>query len=665
MCGIFGIVAPGDTIITGKQVKNIADALFTLSESRGKESSGLAILSHDAITVYKSQLPASTFIHLPVYQQLIASADPPFAVIGHARLVTNGPSERNCNNQPVIKDGIVGIHNGIIVNDAELWKKFPSLKQKYEVDTEVLLSMTRHFLNKGLSTPQAIENVFRMIEGAASIAFLFSEQNVLILATNTGSLYVAQAQNHVVVFASERFILEQLIQRHPVRGLSESSISHIQPQTGLTIHLPDEKITTFIFNRKDRKKMVRTTGNKKLFYIVDRSEKEDDGLTQKLYSSVSAKTDYFYKQWEKREQVVRNLRRCTRCILPETMPFIAFNDNGVCNFCRNYQKRSLSGETALRQEVKQYRRKDGKPDCIVAFSGGRDSSFALHYVKKVLGLNPVAYSYDWGMLTDLGRRNQARMCGKLGVEHILISADIRKKRENIRKNVLAWLRKPDLGTIPLFMAGDKQYFYYANKLRKQMGIDLVIYSENPLEQTDFKYGFCRVAPKGTRGHLYDVGLFKKLQLASYYADAFLRNPSYINSSLLDTLSAYASSYFVPHHYLYLYHYIPWNENKINTILRKDYNWELADDTSTTWRIGDGTAAFYNYIYYTLAGFTENDTFRSNQVREGMITRDKALHLTQEDNAPRYKSLRWYCETVGININTVFRVVHSIPALFDK
>ena len=58
----------------------------------------------------------------------------------------------------------------------------------------------------------------------------------------------------------------------------------------------------------------------------------------------------------------------------------------------------------------------------------------------------------------------------LGVEHILVSADIRRKRENIRKNVSAWLKRPDLGTIPLFMAGDKQYFYYSKLLQKQNGI---------------------------------------------------------------------------------------------------------------------------------------------------------------------------------------------------
>lgn len=34
------------------------------------------------------------------------------------------------------------------------------------------------------------------------------------------------------------------------------------------------------------------------------------------------------------------LRRCTRCILPETMPYISFDDHGVCNYCRNYKTRN-------------------------------------------------------------------------------------------------------------------------------------------------------------------------------------------------------------------------------------------------------------------------------------------------------------------------------------
>ena len=41
------------------------------------------------------------------------------------------------------------------------------------------------------------------------------------------------------------------------------------------------------------------------------------------------------------------------------------------------------------------------------------------------------------MVTDLARRNQARVVGKLGVEHVWVSADIAKKRNYIKKNFLA------------------------------------------------------------------------------------------------------------------------------------------------------------------------------------------------------------------------------------
>ena len=40
------------------------------------------------------------------------------------------------------------------------------------------------------------------------------------------------------------------------------------------------------------------------------------------------------------------------------------------------------------------------------------------------------------MVTDLGRRNISRMCAELGVENIIVAADIEKKRENIKKTYL-------------------------------------------------------------------------------------------------------------------------------------------------------------------------------------------------------------------------------------
>jgi len=95
----------------------------------------------------------------------------------------------------------------------------------------------------------------------------------------------------------------------------------------------------------------------------------------------------------------------------------------------------------------------------------------------------------------------------------------------------------------------------------------------------------------------------------------------------------------------------------------EYNWEISEDTSTTWRIGDGTAAFYNYVYFTVAGFSEHETFRSNQIREGEMSRGEALRLVGSENTPRYENIKWYLDSVGIDFTEAITKVNSIPKLY--
>ena len=48
-------------------------------------------------------------------------------------------------------------------------------------------------------------------------------------------------------------------------------------------------------------------------------------------------------------------------------------------------------------------------------------------------MNPIAFTYDWGLTTDTSRVNQSKLCGKLGIEHIIRSADISKKKKFCEK----------------------------------------------------------------------------------------------------------------------------------------------------------------------------------------------------------------------------------------
>ncbi len=100
----------------------------------------------------------------------------------------------------------------------------------------------------------------------------------------------------------------------------------------------------------------------------------------------------------------------------------------------------------------------------------------------------------------------------------------------------------------------------------------------------------------------------------------------------------------------------------NTILN-DYGWERANDTNSTWRIGDGTAPFYNYIYYRICGFSEYDTFRSNQIREGMLSREEALSHIYEENRPRAEAFNEYCKTIGIDALEAVRIINKQNTLY--
>jgi hypothetical protein len=267
------------------------------------------------------------------------------------------------------------------------------------------------------------------------------------------------------------------------------------------------------------------------------------------------------------------------------------------------------------------------------------------------------------MVTDLGRRNISRMCAELGVENIIVADDITKKRKNIEMNLRAWLKSPHLGMISILTAGDKHFFRHVETIKRQTGIGLNLWGVNPLEVTHFKAGFLGIPPDFEEERVYSHGWMKQLRYQKLRLGAMMKSPGYFNSSLWDTVSGeYYRSFTEKTDYYHIFDFFRWDEEEVDKTLIS-YDWELAPDTNTTWRIGDGTAAFYNYIYYLVAGFSEHDTFRSNQIREGQMTRERALVLVEDENQPRYQNIRWYLDAVGIDFNEAISVVNKIPRLY--
>lgn len=606
MCGIFGVIS------AGASAKRDLVRLATHAQQRGKDSSGLLFLRNDVYHIHRADY---------VVDSLLRESEPYSMgfVMGHSRLITNGLGD----NQPVLREDVCVIHNGIVVNHEEIWAKIGKTRQ-LQIDTEVIPAIAATHLEDGGAVEEIPGKVLELCKGVVACAMALPRLGKLVLFSNNGSLYVGR-NNGATYFASEA---------HPLSAVGCTDVEQIRHQ-GLILDIPASDADYAISNKAGRKTNL---------------------IPELVLNSAEEKLLLHPKP---------DLRRCTKCVLPETMPYITFNEEGVCNYCTNYRPRNApKPKEELFDLVEPFRRIRGN-DCVVPFSGGRDSCYALHLIVNELKMKPVTYTYDWGMVTDLGRRNISRMCGEMGVENIIVADDIAKKRENIKMNLTAWLKKPDLGMINILMAGDKHFFRHVETIKQQTGISLNLWGVNPLETTHFKSGFLGVPPDFAEDKVYSSGAMKQLRYQFLRLKAMAKSPGYFNSSLWDTISGeYYRSFHTKTDYFHIFDYWTWEERAVDQSLAM-YDWEKAPDTNTTWRIGDGTAAFYNYVYYTVAGFSEHDTFRSNQIREGQISRAEALVRIADENRPRYANMKWYLDAVGLDFADTLRVVNTIPRLYEE
>ena len=85
-----------------------------------------------------------------------------------------------------------------------------------------------------------------------------------------------------------------------------------------------------------------------------------------------------------------------------------------------------------------------------------------------------------------------------------------EEETNIKKNVEAWLKKPHLGMISLFTAGDKHFYQFVEDIKKETGINLNIWGSSPYEVTHFKSGYLGIKPDFFSKGVYSRGILKQL-----------------------------------------------------------------------------------------------------------------------------------------------------------
>src|SRR6185436_3170293 len=104
---------------------------------------------------------------------------------------------------------------------------------------EVLAAVLRTKLDGDKDLVAAARATFKALEGSASIAMMFDNLDVMLLATNTGSLFQLTAQSgKVIAFASERFILQRVLEDKDLsKRLGDCHIEQIRAGHALAVRL--------------------------------------------------------------------------------------------------------------------------------------------------------------------------------------------------------------------------------------------------------------------------------------------------------------------------------------------------------------------------------------------------------------------------------------------
>ena len=655
MCGIFGFsVGRGLSFNKTNEVKNDLKNFINLSIPRGSDTFGLNINYDNNSYVYKTNINPKDAINQKLYKNFIdkhlnlASKNKTFLnYFGQTRLVTNGSKFLYKNNQPITLKRIIGLHNGIIFFNNE-HKLEENQKQNYESfnmksdSLSFFEELEKKVEETKLSSVECFIQFANQIEGNFSISFLDLNDQIILISSNCGSLYYFyDEKSKIFVYASEKNILTTFI-----------------------------KNSNFLKDVLVDKNNIHQVVNKSIIFNYTKNEIiqiDNLKLSNKFNLNFNISKNYeIITNNHEEQQRLQSLKKCTKCVLPETYPFISFDNDGICNYCHNYKNQKFLGEEKLEEFLSKYRKNDLSNDCLMGLSGGRDSCYGLHVLKTKFKMNPVAFTYDWGLTTDISRLNASIMCGKLGVEHIIRSADIEKKRRYVRQNIFAWLRDPHLGMLPIVQAGDKDFMEYGRTLCEDLNLEICVQATGyQLEQREFFLGFAGIHQNlKDNQRMSSYSFTTKLKMFLWYSYRTLKNPFYINSALLDNFNGYIASFIKKENFLHLFKYIKWDEKKMGEVLENEYGW-ISDKSygKNQWRMGDGQTAFNNFIYYQIAGFSEFDNFRSNQIREGLISREEAVKLCEQDNNIRFETLKNFSEIIGFNLDEVLTKISSIPKIY--
>ena len=349
---------------------------------------------------------------------------------------------------------------------------------------------------------------------------------------------------------------------------------------------------------------------------------------------------------------------------------IIIGDNGICDACSYNQKKSnidwSDREKQLFKFLEQYRKNNGEYDCIVPSSGGKDSSFTAHILKKKYKMNPLAVTWAPNMWTEVGFENFNNLSRVGGIDSILITPN-----GNLHK-YLTRISFLNLGhPFQPFIHGQK---IIGPKIAKKLNIPLVVYGENQAEygnklednlthymnnqffsvEDNFDFKDIKFGGKSIKNIIEE----KKFNFNDFSSYLPLRKKEVLDSKIQMIFLGYFEKWDPQECFYYA---------SENTGFRPAK--ERSEGTYSKYtEIDDKIVPMHFYTTYIKFGIGRASYDAAQEIRNNKITRDEGVNLVKKfDHEFPSRSIKDFLDYIEISENEFFQKIDDLrsPHLWKK
>lgn len=337
------------------------------------------------------------------------------------------------------------------------------------------------------------------------------------------------------------------------------------------------------------------------------------------------------------------MMRCTRCVLPETHETIHFDENGICSICRQneFKNEKIDWDVrkkALDELIEEYRGKYAY-DCIIPFSGGKDSTWTAYYLKKTYNIKPLIVQFDHGFMRPNLMENNKRTLRELGCDFHSFTPNWHVVRQLmlqslIEKGDFCWHCHTGIFSYPMWVAIEKQ-------------VPLIFWGETSSEYTSYySYSQPEEVDEKRFNRFVNLGINAQDMIIRLNGDVDERDLAPFTYPPLKSLRA------LNFRSVCLGYYIPWNAKKQSGIIMKELGWhgDRVENVPPEYDYEKIECYFQgvrDYLKYIKRGYTRPTHLATLDIRNGRMTREQGLALIKQYENKRPPSLDIFLKLLNL------------------